>query len=136
MGAELIIKTILNEVLENLSLPYPKAPENVEIDWSLQEPFIRSFDQPVLKEAAACGTTAPNIHKGIFHIEICYPSNTGCIKAVEIADLIMPSFKRGTRLISGTNMVRCDKVMVKTAYTENSWYILPIFVVYNAYMEN
>ena len=136
MSAELVIKTALNEALENLSLPYAKAPENTEIDWNLQEPFIRSYDQPVLKQQCTLGVDGANIHKGIFHIEVCYPSNTGSIKAVEVANLIMPTFKRGTKLVQDGNTITCEKVEIKTAYTENTWYILPIFVVYNAYMEN
>ena len=34
MLAETIIKIALNEVLENLTLGYKVAPENVEIDWN------------------------------------------------------------------------------------------------------
>ena len=136
MLAETIIKIAMNEVLENLTLGYKVAPENVEIDWNLQEPFIRTYDQPVIKRQASLGPDGANLHVGIFHIEICHPSKIGIIKPLEIAELILPNYERGKNLIYDGNKILCERAEIKTAYTENSWYILPIHVRYSAYMEN
>ena len=136
MSAEILIETILNDAVIALNLSHPVAFENTQIDWNLQVPFIRMYNQPTLKEQAACGETARNFHKGIFHIEICYPGNAGVIKPKEIAALITPSFKRGKHLVSGTDEIICEKCTIQTAYVENSWYILPIFVFYYTYLEN
>lgn len=136
MLAETIIKIAFNEAVENLSLPYALAPENVQIDWSLQKPFIRTYDQPVSKKQSSLGNTGANLHKGIFHIEVCYPGDSGIVAPMSIAELIIPTFKRGQYLIQDGNIISCIKAEVKTAYIENSWYILPIFVSYTANMEN
>lgn len=136
MLAEAIIKIALNEVLENLTLGYKVAPENIEIDWNLQEPFIRTYDQPVVKKQASLGTDGANLHVGIFHIEICFPSKSGIIKPLEIAELILPAYKRGKYLVYDDNKILCEKAEIKTAFTENSWYVLPIHVRYSANMEN
>ena len=136
MSAEILIETILNDAVIALNLPHPVAFENTQIDWNLQVPFIRLYNQPTLKEQAACGETARNFHKGIFHIEVCYPGNAGVIKPKEIAALITPSFKRGKHLVSGTDEIICEKCSIQTAYVENSWYILPIFVFYYTFLEN
>lgn len=136
MLSETIIKIAVNDVLENLSLAYKVAPENTEIDWNLQEPFIRTYDQPVAKRQASLGTDGSNLHVSIFHIEICFPSKSGIVKPMEIAELIVPSFKRGTIITYDDNKILCKRAEIKTAFTENSWYILPIHVTYQAYMEN
>lgn len=136
MTSDTAIKLVLFETMENLILPCDKAPENTEIDYTRQSPFVRYFDQPTVKDQFELGTDGFNLHKGVFHIEICFPGNAGVVAPANIADIILPIFKRGTDLEYNGVKIRCEKCRIVTAYVENSWYILPIHITYRAIMEN
>lgn len=136
MSSETELKTGLFEVMEGITLSNAKIPENIEENYTIGESFVRYFIQPVLKKQASYGTDGPNYHRGIFHIEICSPNNVGPLVPMQIADAICPYFKRGTKVTLSNGEISFDKCEIKTAYRENSLYVLPIYATYRALMSN
>lgn len=136
MTSDYELKDSLFNRVENITLSNAKFPENILDNPTLGEPYIRYFDQPITKKQAAYGTDGRNYYSGIFHIEVCCPSDVGPMVAIGIADKITPSFKRGTVLTLTNGYVTFYKCQIMRSYTENALYILPIYAYYYAYMIN
>ena len=100
--------------------------------------YLRSFILPATPRADGLGTSAKDVVRGIYQIDIMSLPNTGWAAATAIADKLRTHFSRGLVLVgSGTHAgtsIRIESAGVIPAMMEDTRYKVSVDITFEAYM--
>lgn len=82
------------------------------------------------------GEGSPNRQVGVFQIDVFDPPNQGDVKTATEAERIVACFKRGTVLTYSGVSVQITQVYRKQGTAEDSWYHVPVIVMWRADVAN
>ena len=113
------------------------AFENVSFSPITGTSFVQCEFIPVQRVRAARGPNSQILYKGIFHINVHAPENTGPAEAETLAELLIDNFESNTDVsyTSGgtTTIVSIDYAERQQGFTDTPWYLIPITIGWYIY---
>lgn len=110
--------------------------DNQKYEPPLKKKHIRAFFIPGESFQAACGEDAPNKQTGVYIFNIYTELQIGYGEAFTLVDKLVTEFKRGTKIVKDTLEITCSKTIVEAYDTNESWYIVPVSVLFYSYTPN
>lgn len=103
-------------------------------------PWLRPVLLPEKPQSAGPGSSAKNVQKGIFMIDVMQPTGGGTAAAQSRADALVSHFKRGTDLTAGSVTLTSEAAWPAQARVETlgttDWFVMPVSVRFFAYTDS
>ncbi len=114
--------------------------EEIPVSWENVDftppsgPYLRGFLLPATTVAAGLGTSAHNMHTGVYQIDVIYPAGQGWGDCASMAEKVRKNYKRGSSLQSGAIII--ENASTGPAMREDGRYKIPVSVNYRAWLAN